>query len=687
MIGYYAKALAIGRRPMHRLHSLEERIKQLEDQLELYERKTDILTSLLKEANAEFEGALERVSSSERNFRAVFENAPEAIFIMDAETRLILDCNSFVVDWLGYSRKELLSMRVEDLIAEGGQNLRDNIRRAVKHGLVRVQERRYLKKNGSVVDAEVTGTLVEYEGKRCVAVLARDVTERKQLEELSMYKELFETVGDPVFINDSRGRFLEVNAGARQLSGYSREVLLGMRVEDLAGPEQKTKLKEMLNRLEVEDSVRFELEVITSDGDRIPFEMHSRAINYLGKPSVLSVARDLSVRKKLEETLVWTERLAAVGEMAGGVAHNFNNLLQMIMGAAQVASEKLASGKIAQCREALDIILGSCERGSDIVRRIKDFTHGSPGGHSQARTFDLGALVEEALELAKPLWTDPIDSRRYELKVNNSERCFVKGRPSQIYEVLVNLIKNALEAMPEGGVLAISTSKANGQVLLQVADNGDGIPNENLQRIFEPFFTTKGLKSSGLGLSSSYGIVKKHFGEIAVESTVGQGTSFCIAFPETAPQEEKGFETVESAIGPAIDLLVVDDEINIVKALEMFFEDSDIRITGATSGREGLATYRAGAFDAVLCDLGMDDLSGWDVGKAIKEHCEREGICKTPLIAYTGWDNEIDSERLQASGIDRVITKPLRMERLLLIVRELVSNESSSLKGQGCQAE
>lgn len=672
---------------MHRVYSLAERIKQLEDQVELYERKADILTSLLKEANAEFEGALERVTSSEKNFRAVFENAPEAIFIMDAETRLILDCNPFVIDWLGYSRQELLSMRVEDLIAEGGQDLQDNIRRAVKHGLVRVQERRYLRKDGSVVDAEVTGTLVEYEGKRCVAVLARDVTERKQLDELSRYKELFETVGDPVFINDSRGRFLEVNAGARQLSGYSREVLLAMRVEDLAGPEQKTRLKETLDRLQVEDTVRFELEMTTSDGTRIPFELHSRAINYVGKPAVLSVARDLSFRKKLEEKLVWNERLAAVGEMASGVAHNFNNLLQMIMGSAQVASAKLERGNIAQCREALDIILGSCERGSDIVRRIKDFTHGAPGDHCQTRTFDLGTLVEEAIDLAKPLWTDPINSRRYELRVNNSEGCFVKGRPSQIYEVLVNLIRNALEAMPEGGVMAISTSKANGQVVLRVEDNGGGIPKENLQRIFEPFFTTKGLKSSGLGLSSSYGIVKKHHGEIEVESAVGQGTSFCIVLPEVAPGEEKGFETVEPRIGSEIDLLVVDDEINIVKALEMFFEDSEIRITGANSGEEGLVAYRAGMFDAVLCDLGMDDVSGWDVGRTIKEHCEREGMRKTPLIVYTGWDNEIDPERLQACGVDRVITKPLRMEKLLLIIRELVSQGSSGSRKLPSHAE
>ncbi len=664
---------------MYRL-VLEARIKELEKQLELHERKADILTSLLKEANAEFEATLERVISSERNFRAVFEHAPEAIFVMDADTRQVLDYNPFFLDWLGYSPDELRSMRVDDLIAEGGQDLQGNIHKALKDGLVRVQERRYLRRDGSIVDAEITGTLVEYEGKPCVAVLVRDVTERKQLDELSRYKKLFETVGDPVFINDFHGRFLEINEGACRFSEYSREELLRMGVKDLAGPEQNQRLTDMLIRVREEDSVRFELDMTTSTGKRIPFEMHSRAITYMGQPAVLSVARDLSVRKSLEEKLIWTERLVAVGQMASGVAHNFNNLLQMIMGAAQAAAGKLENGSLTQCRAAIDAILGSCERGADIVRRIKDFTHGPSDQFHDTTTFELSALVEEAVELAKPLWTGPTHSRRYEIKVNNPEGIYVNGRPSQIYEVLVNLMRNALEAMPSGGVLAISTSKADGKVQLTVEDTGEGIPKHNLQRVFEPFFTTKGRKSSGLGLSSSYGIIKKHHGEIQVESIDGRGTAFTVVLPEAPPEREKALEPAEPAVGPEINLLVIDDETNIIKAMEMFFDGTEIRITGAISGESGLEAYRQGCFDVVLCDLGMDKVNGWDVAKSIKDHCEWRAIGKTPLIAYTGWDDGIDSNQLATYGVDRLITKPVRMESLRLIIHELVAKESCSPK-------
>ena len=506
---------------MHEINGLRERVKELGDLVEVSERKADILTNLLKEANAEFERALNVVASSERNFRTVFEHAPEAIYIIDADTRQILDCNSFMVDWLGYSREELLTMRMDQLVCSGGRDISANVRQAMERGIVRVQERRYRKKDGSAVDAEVTGASIEYQGKRSLAILVRDVSEHRQLEELARYKELFDTVGDPVFINDYQGRFLEVNEGACTLSGYSRDQLLSKAVKDLIPGEQKARLAVSLGRLQVEEAVKFELDMVTSSGNLIPFEIHARSIHYGGNPAILSVARDLSVRKKLQKTLIRTERLAAVGEMASGVAHNFNNLLQMILAAGQAAIAMLDAGRIDNCRKALDTILGSCERGADIVKRIKAFTQEDVGAVREAQVFDLCELVREAVELIQPLLKDPTGSRKYEVRVGNLDKIFVRGRPSEIYEVVVNLLRNALEAMPSGGVVEVSSSKANYQVFLKVSDEGVGIPRHNLQRIFDPFFTTKGLKSSGLGLSSSYGIVKSHGGEIQVDSLSG----------------------------------------------------------------------------------------------------------------------------------------------------------------------
>ena len=662
---------------MHELKILKERLGELEFLLQASDKKEGIVTNLLKDARAECDRALDLLTGTEIDFRAVFEGVAGPVYIVDINTRQIINCNPFMTDWLGYNRQELLSMKMDDLLLREAGDI--GIGKALDWGLQRVQEHRYLKKDGAAVDAEVAGTVVQYDGRKCLAILSWDVTERKQLEDSSRYRELFENVTDPVFITNLQGSFLAVNEGACQVFEYSRGGLLQMYVKELVKPNQIKILAENAKKIERGAAVRFEIELVTKKGESIPFEIHSRPITYKGKPAVLSVARDLSLRRKLEQALIRTEHLTTVGEMASGIAHNFNNLLQMVMGAGLAALSKLKSGKISQCSEAIGAILNSCERGADIVRRIKDFTDVRSQGVNQARNFDLAELVREAVELTKPLWKDLPTFQKYRIDLVGSKRCYLNGKPSEIYEVLVNLIKNAWEAMPEGGVITISIRSEKGRVHLEVSDTGQGIPNENLQRIFEPFFTTKGLKSSGLGLSSSYGIIKKHQGEIHVASTLGKGTTFTVILP--AAEALKKRRTVSRKMAPSAApktrFLIIDDEINILKAITMFFEDSEIEIVTALSGREGLKLFQDGGVDVVLCDLGMDDMNGWDVGKSIKSYCEAKEIPKPPFLMYTGWDIKVDPKELAKRGVDRVVTKPVPYDQLLRIVREETSRKKA----------
>lgn len=476
-------------------------VADTEEMLVTSERKIDILTYLLKEASAEFERSLAKVTVSEANFRAIFENAPEAIFVLDEITREILDCNPFLIDWLGYSRDEFLSMRYDDILEADTADIEDNVQKILLNKTMRALDRCLVKKDGTLVDAEVTGTTMEYRGKGCLVILARDVTERKraqdallqseqrfrdiathlpdwiwevdrdwtytyssvgaekilgysarevigkpiwqrmpradkiallkvlstpeqrpiafklfesrrrhrdnhivhlessgvplfddsgnltgyrgihrdvterkQLEEFSRYKELFESVSDPVFILDFKGRFLEVNDIAVKHLGYPREAILTMRVESPAWDRQREKLLSG-QKMKTGEIIQFELEMANRQGDLIPFEFHAKPIVYKGQPAVLSVGRDLSMRRKLEQALVMTERLSAVGEMASGVAHNFNNLLQMILGAADAAAVQLASGKTGDAAQAIAKIQEASQLAAEVVRRIKDFTH------------------------------------------------------------------------------------------------------------------------------------------------------------------------------------------------------------------------------------------------------------------------------------------------------------------------
>ena len=284
---------------------------------------------------------------------------------------------------------------------------------------------------------------------------------------------------------------------------------------------------------------------------------------------------------------------------------------------------------------------------------------------------DRDELIKEAVELTKTLWKDPAVPRKYRVNYIKGGKIFVKGQPSEIYEVMVNLIKNGLEAMPHGGFLTISAARQNGHIHLTVSDTGHGISEAHFQRIFEPFFTTKGSKSSGLGLSSCYGIVKKHQGEMHVKSILGQGTSFTIILPlaeRPDVQERRKLVPIERH---KLNLLVIDDEVNILKMMELFFEDTEVDIVTALTAEAGLHAIRSDHFDAILCDLGMDDINGLEVGQKVKEYCRTANKPKTPFLLYTGLEKELDPKKLSDFGIDWVVKKPIPCEDLLRLVHEI----------------
>jgi len=659
----------------HRLTQMQ-RIDELEELLERAEQKSDILTNLLKEASAEFNQVLDKVSKSEANFRAIIESAPEAIYMFDVHTRLILDCNPYTTEWLGYTRQELIGMGVEEIIGPMSEGVDENIRKALEYGYVRIQERQFRTKSGTLVDSEVTGTVAEIQGKKCFVALVRDITERKKIEALLRYKELFQNVIDPVFICHSQGTFLEVNDVACERLQYSHKELLQLSFRDIVRPSQYDVLTRMGKKIRSGETVQFELDTLTRSDELIPFEFHSRLIEFQRKPAILSVARDLSARKRMEETLIRTERLSAVGEMAAGVAHNFNNLLQMMLGAGEAALAKLGTGEIRKSRDVLLTLIDACHRGADIVRRIKDFTLAKTDDIDQAKVFDLGDLVSEAVQLTKPFWANPADLHKYSLNFVKPLGALVKGNPSELYEVLVNVIKNALEAMPDGGVMGIAPTTRNGKIHLSISDTGIGIPEENLQRLFQPFFTTKGLKSSGLGLSSSYGIIKKHHGEMTVQSTPGQGTTFTIILPranamsrmESCPLPEQLDMPVDK-----IKFLIIDDEKNILKMMELYFEDSAINLTTVNTAEKGLQAIHKERYDVVLCDFSMDGMNGLQFCKAAKEYIHEAGQSKMTCLLYTGLNQKLEPDELERCGVDGVVRKPVPCAELQRIIQEAVA--------------
>ncbi|MBI4588531.1 MAG: response regulator [Candidatus Rokubacteria bacterium] len=368
--------------------------------------------------------------------------------------------------------------------------------------------------------------------------------------------------------------------------------------------------------------------------------------------------------KESQEKVVQLERLRALGELASGVAHDFNNILAAILGRAQILRSHLEDPVL---RHSVEVIERMAWDGARTIQRIQQFTR-----IRRAQPFSTVAvneLIDDILEATRPRWKDQAEAQgiQYEVVRELGEIPTVAGDPSELREALMNLILNALDAMPQGGTLRIRTASMEGSVTVTVADTGCGMSEKVRRRAFEPFFTTKGTQSTGLGLSVTYGILRRHGGDIAIESQEGQGTTFTIRLP---PGKGVAVER-ESEAPPAAPqraaILVIDDEEDVRTILAEILMTQGHSVRMAAGGKEGLDFFREEHHDLVLTDLGMPEMSGWQVARAVKDLSP-----ETPVILITGWGEQLDLEALREGSVELVLSKPFRVNEVLtLVVRAL----------------
>ena len=371
---------------------------------------------------------------------------------------------------------------------------------------------------------------------------------------------------------------------------------------------------------------------------------------------------------KLAQTqIIQAEKLRAMGEMASGVAHDFNNVLAVVLGNIQLLLHQLDRLSPEEIREGLKIIERSSKDGAETVRRIQEFT-----GVRRDKEFvslSLNEIITEVVNITQPRWKDQTQKKGIQvgLTAQLGEIPLIMGSPSELREVLTNIIFNAVDAMPEGGKLTITTQPhAEGWVEVRIADTGIGMTEDVKKRIFDPFFTTKGVTNSGLGMSVSYGIIKRHGGEILIESELGKGTTFIIHLPTGYGEEVsvvKDFTPIKESRQARI--LVIDDEDSVRDILSRMLKTKGHQVVVASNGEEGIERFRSQPFDLVFTDLGMPKISGWEVGKTIK------GINpKTPIAMITGWGMELDREKMSESGIDLIVSKPFNFDQVIHLVSE-----------------
>lgn len=371
----------------------------------------------------------------------------------------------------------------------------------------------------------------------------------------------------------------------------------------------------------------------------------------------VAVFQDIEGLKRIQAEMARAERLQGLGTLAAGVAHDFNNALALIMGHAEMA---LRAADDPVLRQQIEMISRVASDSAAIVRRIQDLARARTSRDNVV--FDLSAIVREAVDMTRPRWRDEAQAKgvHFEVRTDLEHEAVIAGQPAEIREAVFNLILNALDAMPGGGVLAFCVGRKGTEAVLSVSDSGSGMPPEIAEKIFDPFFTTKGPRGTGLGLAVVFGIVQRHEGSIAVDSRPGRGTTFTLRFPlRTAPALPAG-ERPRAAATVRRRILFVDDQAAIRQMTEDLLGGSGHEVTSVESGAEALRLVAERDFDIVLTDLGMPEMNGWEVAAAVRRL--RPAV---PIVLVTGWGETVPAEEAARNGITRILSKPFSLEQIL----------------------
>ncbi|UJR83266.1 PAS domain S-box protein [Sandaracinus amylolyticus] len=566
------------------------------------------------------------VCAHDETYELVFEGAPVGIFHFDAEG-VITACNDAFVRIIGSPRRILIGLRMETLPDE---TMKRSMRQALSGHRAHYEGEYRSATAGKVTSVKVDFAPIFGDGGRVVGgvCIAEDVTERVRAQEAlqrsaESFRMLIESAPDAIAVHRGE-RFMLVNAALVRLLGYGdREEVLALRVEDVLHPDEldgyRRRVPMMLN--DRQQLPMRELRLRKKDGETITTEVATIPIEYEGGTAILAFARDVTQRKALEARLAQADRMATVGTLAAGVAHEINNPLAYVMANLDLMGKQLSklSAESEQdlgfFREALGHSKEGCERVRVIVRDLRIFSRAE---EDRRVPLDVNAVIESALNMAGNELRNRADVVR-ELRPLPP----VLGDEARLGQVVLNLLLNAAHAIPEGTprahTISVATADRGEWVEIRISDTGVGIPCELLGRIFEPFWTTKPVGvGTGLGLSIVHGIVRAHGGSIDVESEVGMGSTFRVLLPASRraserPPRPQAAPPPSDAPVRASRILVIDDETRFGRALRASLgTHHDVQL--ATSGREGLGILLAGEeFDLVVCDLMMPDVSGMGI--------------------------------------------------------------------------
>jgi PAS domain S-box-containing protein len=630
---------------------------------------------------------------SEHKYRHLFEALGDAVFVIVEESGRIIDTNARAENLLGRTRTEILGSNQARLFApQSGRPGFDILRAAANGEHPGGCELEVFRHDGRIVPVHASASRIELYDRQLLLTVLHDVSERNRMDEqLRQLSRAVEQSPASIVITDLDGNITYVNARFTEMTGYAFAEAVGKKTSLLKSGEMPAEIYEQLwQTITSGKEWRGEFHNKKKNGE-LYWESASISpiTNEAGKTThFLAIKEDITEKKQLAAQFLRAQRLESIGHLAGGIAHDLNNILMPILMSVEFLREEVKTEEGLSMLETLET---SARRGADIVKQVLTFARGVEGRHVLLQP---SHLVKETAKIIRETFPKSITLNTSLQKSS----WMVSGDVTQLHQILLNLTVNARDAMPQGGTLGLAIedvemdadaarfipgAKPGSYVLLKVSDTGTGIPPEIADKIFDPFFTTKGLeKGTGLGLSTVLGIVKSHGGFIQFDSQMGRGTEFRVYLPAkmeaASATGTKPPKPLPSGQGELI--LIVDDEEPVRQTVKRILESNGYRTLTANNGIEAIARYteKGSQIGLVVTDMNMPGMSGPAIIAALQKL--NPGV---RILVATGAELANETDALKQLNVACILKKPFDATLLIESLHGILHPSRNEVPHQG----
>jgi two-component system, cell cycle sensor histidine kinase and response regulator CckA len=662
-----------------RLQNLTRRLTEQNERLEKEIQQR-------QQVEAEREQAFRALQRSEARFRRLIESNVIGVIFSKLDGSIV-DANDAFLQIVGYDRADLEAGNINWQAMTPPEYLDRNkaaVTELLNTGAFNAFEKEYFHKDGHRVPVVIGGALLD-ESQQAIIAFVLDLTEHKQAEDtIREQAALLNITTDAILVRDLDNKIQYWNRGAESVYGWTAAEAIDQDASQLLYRSDLVKQLETAHSSLMEHGTwQGELHQVNKQGKEIIVASRWTLMrDAQGEPkSMLTVNTDITERKQLESQFLRTQRLESLGTLAGGIAHDLNNILTPVLSTAQLLQMKFPNAD-EQSQHLLEIIETNTRRGAALVKQVLQFARGVEGKRAIVQ---VKHLIYEVKQIAEKTFPKSIEV----LTNVEPELWLVSGDTTHLHQVLMNLVVNARDAMPDGGTLIISAenlfinehdarlnldASVGSYICITVKDTGTGMPAETLDKIFEPFFTTKELgKGTGLGLSTVRGIAKSHGGFIDVQSKVGQGTEFRVFLPAVNASVAPRVEPANPSDGNAEWILVVDDETAILETTKVSLEAYNYHVLTANDGIEAIslcARYKH-KIAVALVDMMMPSMDGSTTIQTL--------LRINPQIKAIAISGFVSNEKLrETSGISRFIAKPYTIQDLLETIQAVLEEPINS---------